>query len=112
MMQNLIRLLVLCVFYTPFFSGCSTLGLSARVKTAETVQLPFIKNTANECYYLDEFMPVPDSLVSGQSGTMKLRYYTYRAANYKDWDNRHVILSFYSRDDRCWSLFEEYYVKD
>lgn len=112
MTKKLIRLLALCVFYTPFISGCSTLGLSARVKTAETVQLPFIKNTANECYYLDEFMPVPDSLVSGQSGQMKLRYYTYRAANYKDWDNRHVVLSFYSRDDRCWSLFEEYYVKD
>ena len=72
--------------------------------------LPFIKNSGNECYYLDEFMPVPDSLVTGKSGAMSLRHYTYNAANYKDWESKQVILSFYSNDDRCWSLFEEYYV--
>lgn len=112
MTQRILRLLTISLVYTVYLAGCSTLGLSARVNTVDTVQLPYIKNSANECYYLDEFMPVPDSLVSGQSGQLKLRYYTYKAAHYKDWDNRHVILSFYSRDDRCWSLFEEYYMRD
>ncbi len=74
------------------------------------VTLPFIKNTPEECYYLDEFMPVPDSLVPGKSGSLSLRYYTYGLANYKDWEKKQVILSFYSSDERCWSLFEEYYV--
>ncbi len=94
------------------FSGCQTLGLSARVKSVDSVNLPFIKNSANECYYLDEFMPTPDGMVTGKSGLLSLRYYNYKAANYKDWDERNVVLSFYSSDDRCWSLFEEYYVKN
>ena len=76
------------------------------------VQLPYIKNTANECYYLDEFMPIPDNLVSGRSGKLRLRYYTYKSARYKDFKNKHIILSFYSTDERCWSLFEEYYITD
>ncbi|SME89606.1 hypothetical protein [Pseudobacteriovorax antillogorgiicola] len=76
------------------------------------VQLPYIKNTANECYYLDEFMPIPDNLVSGRSGKLRLRYYTYKSALYKDYKNKHIILSFYSTDEQCWSLFEEYYVTD
>ena len=96
--------------------GCKTLsdnfGLSARVKTVETVQVPFMKNSANECYYLDEYMPTPDNLVNGRSGRLRLRYYTYKAAAYKDWDRKQIVLSFYSFDDRCWSLFEEYYVDD
>ncbi|MBC7533049.1 MAG: hypothetical protein H7318_15865 [Oligoflexus sp.] len=81
-----------------------------KLETRIPVQVPYIRNSANECYYLDEFMPVPDALVSGESGAMKLRYYTYNVANYKDWDNREIILSFYSRDDKCWSLFEEFYL--
>ncbi len=93
-----------------FQGGCSLLGFSTRVSTADTVQLPFIKNSANECYYLDEFMPTPDSLVNGKSGTLSLRYYSYKAAAYKDWDDKQIVLSFYSSDDKCWSLFEEYYV--
>ncbi|MFW7378142.1 MAG: hypothetical protein ACOH5I_04995 [Oligoflexus sp.] len=95
--------------YLLLATGCTTYF---RTQTTETVRLPFIKNTSNECYYLDEFMPIPDGMVSGESGQLKLRYYTYRAANYKDWTNKQVILSFYSRDERCWSLFEEYYVVD
>lgn len=91
-------------------SGCSTLGLSARIKTADTVKLPMIKNSANECYFLDEFMPTPDSMVTGKAGTLSLRYYNYKAADYKNWEEKNVVLSFYSPDDRCWSLFEEYYV--
>jgi hypothetical protein len=76
------------------------------------VYIPFIKNSPNECYFLDEFMPVPDGLVKGKTGSLNLRYYTYKSANYKDWQATHIILSFYSQDDRCWSLFEEYLIKD
>ena len=86
--------------------------LSARVKTADTVSLPFLKNSHEECYYLDEFMPTPNRMVTGQSGALDLRYYSYNAANYKDWEEQQVVLSFYSRDQRCWSLFEEYFVKE
>ena len=93
-------------------TACETLGLSARVKTADSVQLPYIKNSANECYYLDEFMPTPDAMVTGKSGVLNLRYYNYKAAAYKDWEQKHVVLSFYSHDAHCWSLFEEYYVKE
>lgn len=75
------------------------------------LDLPFIKNTAEECYYLDEFMPTPDNMVAGRNGSMSLRYYTYNLANYKDWENKQIILSFYSADDLCWSLFEEYYIQ-
>ena len=93
--------------------ACLILGACQTVVKLESrvpVQVPYIRNSANECYYLDEFMPVPDSLVSGESGAMKLRYYTYSIANYKDWENREIILSFYSRDEKCWSLFEEFYL--
>lgn len=100
-------LLIVLLLSACFSTACTTYF---RTQTAETVQLPFIKNTPNECYYLDEFMPVPDSLVSGQAGHLKLRYYTYKAASYKEWDNKSIILSFYSKDEKCWSLFEEYYV--
>lgn len=55
---------------------------------------------------------MPDGLVSGESGSLKLRYYTYKAASYKEWSDTHIILSFYSEDEKCWSLFEEYYVND
>ena len=72
--------------------------------------LPFLKNTANECYYIDEFMPVPDGLVSGKSGALDLRYYSYKLANYKEWRAKEIMLSFYSKNGRCWSLFEEYYI--
>lgn len=104
--------LVLVIAGATAMSGCETIGLSAKVKTVDSVNLPFIKNSANECYYLDEFMPTPDGMVTGKSGLLSLRYYNYKAANYKEWDERNVVLSFYSTDDRCWSLFEEYYVKN
>ncbi len=91
------------------FSGCRTLGGSVKVKAADPVQIPFIRNSANECYFLDEFMPTPDGMVTGKTGILSLRYYTYKAASYKDWGDKQIVLSFYSRDDRCWSLFEEYY---
>ena len=90
-------------------SGCT---LSARIKTVDTVKLPFLKNSAEECYFLDEFMPTPSRMVTGQSGSLGLRYYSYAAADYKDWEEQQVVLSFYSRDRKCWSLFEEYFVKE
>ena len=74
--------------------------------------MPFLKNSPNECYYLDDFMPVPNDLVTGKSGSMNLRYYTYHSALYKDWGEQRIILSFYSKDQRCWTLFEEAYVVD
>ena len=77
-----------------------------------TVLLPFLKNSANECYYLDDFMPVPDSLVAGKYGRLNLRYYTYKEASYKDWEQRQIVLSFYSQDERCWSLYEESFIAD
>ena len=92
------------------------LGLTAcqsvvKLEGRVPVQVPYIRNTANECYYLDDFMPVPNHLVTGKTGSLNLRYYTYQAATYKEWVNQHVILSFYTHDDRCWSLFEESYIQ-
>ena len=78
----------------------------------DTVDLPFLKNTPNECYYLDEFMPTPDNVVAGKSGSLDLRYYTYNTANYKEWRLKGIMLSFYSKNGRCWSLFEEYYIAE
>ncbi|MEI6397420.1 MAG: hypothetical protein WCO71_01500 [Pseudomonadota bacterium] len=74
-----------------------------------TVQVPYMKNSSNECYYLDDFMPTPDALITGRNGNLSLRYYSYKAATYKEWDNTKINLSFYSNDMRCWSLFEEFY---
>ena len=73
-----------------------------------SVSLPFMRLEPSECYYVDEFMPTPDSLVSGKAGSLNLRYYTYKKADYKIWNEEKIMLAFYSRDNRCWSLFEEY----
>lgn len=91
-------------------AGCR--GFLSPSTGTDGVMLPFMKNSANECYFLDEFMPVPDGLVSGRTGSMGLRYYTYNVASYKDLRSVHLNLAFYSLDNRCWSLFEEYYTKD
>ena len=107
--QKIFNGITLCLLAIAL-SSCGLLSLSARVKTADSVKLPFLKNSAEECYFLDEFMPLPDRMVTGRSGALGLRYYSYQAANYKDWEDQQIVLSFYSRDDRCWSLFEEYYV--
>ena len=109
MKQISIRLLGLLILSSSL--SCQML-LSTKKLRDEGVVLPYIKNTANECYYLDEFMPTPDSLVSGRSGKINLRYYTYNFASYKDWVDSSIMLSFYSDDDRCWSLFEEYYIAE
>ena len=91
--------------------GCRTTWFSNDL-AAETVRLPTLKNSANECYYLDEFMPTPDGMVSGKTGAMNLRYYSYKAATYKEWKGVQINLAFYSSDMRCWSLFEEFYSKE
>lgn len=91
-------------------TGCQSLGFSVSVDGAEPISLPFMKNSANECYFLDEFMPLPDRMVTGRSGALDLRYYSYSLASYKDWEQQQIVLSFYSSDNRCWSLFEEYAV--
>ena len=90
------------------------LGLSScwSVKYREPVpvELPYIKNSSNECYYIDEFMPMPDAMTTGRAEGLNLRYYKYGMAKYKDWEKSPIILAFYSRDGYCWSLFEEYYI--
>lgn len=92
-----------------YLSGCQT---AVSTGPSDAVHLPFLKNSPNECYYLDQFMPVPDSLVSGKNGAMDLRYYSYRTANYKEWRIKQIMLSFYSKNGLCWSLFEEFYVAE
>ena len=92
-------------------SGCAVLFSTKKV-TQEGLVVPFIKNTPNECYFLDEFMPTPNALVTGRAGSIALRYYTFNSASYKEWKDKQIVLAFYSLDDRCWSLFEEYYVAE
>lgn len=106
-----IKISGLALLVTILFSGCRTTFFSNEL-AAESVRLPTLKNSANECYYLDEFMPTPDGMVSGRSGAMNLRYYSYKAASYKDWKGVQINLAFYSSDMRCWSLFEEFYSKE
>lgn len=111
MMRNVKNTLLFCMGVAALMAlvGCQA---SVAVKPEEPVALPFLKNTPNECYFLDEFMPTPDRLVSGRSGSAKLRYYVYKLAKYKDYQHNQVVLAFYSGDDRCWSLYEERYIRD
>jgi hypothetical protein len=114
-MSQLHKMMAITFLYlsSVLVAGCSMVRFSASISEPDGVHIPFLKNSANECYYLDEFMPIPDRLVTGKTGKLGLRYYSYNTANYKDWDPRQkVILSFYSQDSRCWSLFEEYLLSD
>jgi len=99
--------LALAAATAPLWSGCAIVP-EKRKDFGITVSLPFMRMEAGECYFVDDFMPTPDNLVSGRSGGLWLRYYTYKSAVYKVWDEEKVMLAFYSRDNRCWSLFEEY----
>ena len=93
-----------------FLSACATLNFG---RDNEPLLIPYIKNSPNECYYLDEFMPIANNMVTGKSGSLNLRYYTYNKATYKDWRNKNqIVLAFYSKDGQCWSLYEEYFVND
>lgn len=100
------RLLILSLA----LSGCQFFGHKS-VKD-EGLVLPFIKEEPSECYYLDDFMPVPNNMVSGKAMAMNVRYYTYEDAYYKDWPKRRVTLGFYSQDQKCWTLYEEYYLDE
>ncbi|WP_397602056.1 hypothetical protein [Silvanigrella sp.] len=89
-------------------NGCSTPPV-VRGPPPSPVNLPFLRlEQAGECYFIDDFLPTPDSLVSGKTSNLFLRYYTYWNARYKYWSDVGVMLAFYSRDMRCWALFEEY----
>lgn len=102
--ERFIFFIVFCLF----LSGCSTPSI-VRGPPPVPVNLPFLRlEQAGECYFVDDFLPTPDSLVSGKTSNLFLRYYTYWNANYKYWTEVGVMLAFYSRDTRCWSLFEEY----
>lgn len=103
------KLLAICLVMG-LGQSCQTSSILTGSDTSDVLSLPFIKNSPNECYYLDEFMPTPDNLVTGKTGALSLRYYSYDKATFKDWSRSKIILSFYSGDERCWSLFEEYYV--
>ena len=92
-------------------TSCKTM-LSTSSINAQPVNVPYLKNNANECYFLDDFMPTPDGMVSGRSGALNLRYYSYKIASYKELKSVKINLAFYSSDQRCWSLFEEFYTKD
>lgn len=103
-----ILLFMLSIFMLSIFAtSCQTAPFNSSAERG--VVIPHLKNKANECYYLDEFMPVPNSMVTGKSGALNLRYYDYTEATYKQWQRLNIILSFYSHDGRCWSLFEESY---
>jgi len=107
------KTITIALFFLISQVGCQTFsGSNMAGGSATNVMLPFIKNSASECYFLDEFMPTPDNLVTGRSGHLNLRYYTFHNASFKDWSKRQITLSFYSVDEKCWSLFEEYYTGD
>ena len=99
------------VFLTLFIlliNGCNTPPI-VRGPPPSPVNLPFLRlEQAGECYFIDDFMPTPNSLVSGKTSSLFLRYYTYWNARSKYWSDVGVMLAFYSRDMRCWALFEEY----
>lgn len=98
-----------CLAVVGLFSvvSCATMP-EKRKDLGVSVILPFMRMDGGECYYLDDFMPTPDNMVSGKSSGLFLRYYTFRSATYKTWESERVMLAFFSRDNRCWSLFEEY----
>jgi hypothetical protein len=94
--------------FIAFLSGCATTP-DKRPGPGGPVILPFLRlEQAGECYFIDDFLPVPDSMVTGKNAGLYLRYYTYWDAKYKVWSDKGIMLSFYSRDNRCWALFEEY----
>lgn len=111
-MKNIKKCYVSIFFliYVPlFFCSCSSSPGIFRNPAPGPVSLPFLRlEQAGECYFVDDFLPTPDSLVTGRTSGLSLRYYTYWNAKYKYWSEVGVMLSFYSKDSRCWGLFEEY----
>lgn len=107
MRKNLIIVLMIVAMCLEL-NSCRTAFFSSEFSPS-AVQVPYMKNSSNECYYLDEFMPTPDALITGRNGNLSLRYYSYKGATYKEWQNSKINLAFYSNDMHCWSLFEEFY---
>ncbi|KAB8027738.1 hypothetical protein [Fluviispira multicolorata] len=104
-----LNILVLFAIISLFLSACNTAPTVVRGPPPQPVNLPFLRlEQAGECYYIDDFLPTPDSLVNGKTSNLYLRYYTYWNARYKYWSEVGIMLAFYSRDMRCWALFEEY----
>lgn len=102
-----LRVALIAVFAGLTTVSCATMP-EKRKDLGVSVILPFMRMDGAECYYLDDFMPTPDNMVSGKSSGLYLRYYTFRSATYKTVESERVMLAFFSRDNRCWSLFEEY----
>ena len=107
--MNAVRLMLKTLLLAQLLvAGCVS---SMNIKRAAPVDLPLLINTANECYYIEDFLPVPNNILSGQSGKYAVRKYFYKNANYKDKLETDMMLSFYSKDGRCWSLYEEYAIE-
>jgi hypothetical protein len=105
------------LFFIPFLPSCQWANRMFSASPEEDLKktalmIPSLQVATEECYYLDEFMPVPHSLVAGKSGQMSIRYYTYHKAYYKDWSQGSLRLAFSSQDNRCWSLTGEEKLQD
>lgn len=86
-------------------SGCLTRIV---IRSPDPVELPLMLNTSQQCYYIDAFLPLPNNILSGKAGLYAFRHYFYNNANYKEWVESPIALSFYSADAQCWSLYEEF----
>src|SRR4051812_10978142 len=86
--------IVTCLFV--LFTSCYSIPTAVRGPAPMPVNLPFMRlEQGGECYYIDDFMPTPDSLVTGKTTGLYLRYYTYWNARYKYWSEVGIMLSFY-----------------
>jgi hypothetical protein len=99
-----------CVFYGLVQSGLVQSCAFFERRPEDILSLPLLKNSPNDCYFVDDFMPIPKNLVTGKNGATHTRTYMYGSANYKDVYRKNIVLSFYSHDLKCWSLFEELYL--
>ncbi|MBX9703586.1 MAG: hypothetical protein K2X39_05480 [Silvanigrellaceae bacterium] len=108
-LQKLPAASIIFVGFTFFtITGCINVA-EVRPVASNPVILPYLRlEQAGECYYIDDFMPEPDRIVVGKNSGMYLKYYTYFNAQYKYWSDAGIMLGFYSKDRRCWALFEEY----
>jgi len=97
---------VLLALITIILVSCNSVHDMGAGRIAVTLPLMQVADSG-ECYYLDNFMPTPNSIQEGKSGGLYTRHYTYRAAIFKDYSLVNVTLSFYSPDKTCWSLWRE-----
>lgn len=79
------------------------------MQAPKMVHLPSLEREGSQsCYVIEDLLPKPNLLKKEQTSQFSLRYYTYTNAQYKDWKSVGVVLAFYSVDNHCWSLFDEY----